>query len=178
MESEKTDNTKSFDLRDDAPSNERSAGILLHITSLPSLFGIGDFGPEARSFADFLHRSGQKYWQILPLNPTDISPYSAHSSLAGHTLLISPEWFLQYGFLEEEDIIAYTLPVHDNINIEEAIQVKTALFKKAYRKYLEFAPADMEMEFQIFCEEESHWLTDFGLYTLLKKNFQSSAWFA
>lgn len=71
---------------------ERSAGILLHITSLPSRFGIGDLGPEAYTFADQLQEAGQRYWQILPLNPTEIgygnSPYSSHSAFAGNPLLI------------------------------------------------------------------------------------------
>ena len=82
--------------------NKRGAGILLHITSLPSVFGIGDMGPEAKKFADFLHRSKQKYWQLLPLNPTEEgqghSPYSSISSRAGNTLLISPKVLLLKGY--------------------------------------------------------------------------------
>ncbi|MDP2967990.1 MAG: 4-alpha-glucanotransferase, partial [Deltaproteobacteria bacterium] len=74
---------------------QRGSGILLHITSLPSSFGIGDLGPSAYQFADFLTRTKQSYWQVLPLNPTDLacgnSPYSSPSAFAGNTLLISPE---------------------------------------------------------------------------------------
>ena len=81
----------------------RRSGILLHVTSLPSRFGIGDLGPEAYRFADFLHRSGQRLWQILPLVPTDTlkgnSPYSSSSAFAGNPLLISPERLVEEGFL-------------------------------------------------------------------------------
>ncbi|WP_374166585.1 malto-oligosyltrehalose synthase [Arcticibacter sp. MXS-1] len=84
-------------------SSGRAAGILMHITSLPSSFGIGDFGPGAKSFADFLASSGQKFWQLLPLSPTEQgsgnSPYSSYSSMAGNPLLISPELLVQNGLL-------------------------------------------------------------------------------
>ena len=86
----------------------RGSGILLHITSLPSAFGIGDLGPQAYKFADFLFQAQQSYWQVLPLNPTDQacgnSPYSSISAYAGNTLLISPELLLDAGFLTAEDV--------------------------------------------------------------------------
>ena len=82
---------------------ERKSGILMHVTSLPSCFGIGDLGPEAYRFADFLHDSGQRIWQILPLNPTKTalgnSPYSIPSAFAGNTQLISPDLLVQEGFV-------------------------------------------------------------------------------
>src|SRR3954471_7507285 len=87
---------------------KRSAGILLHITSLPSAFGIGDLGPGAFAFADFLQRSGQTFWQLLPLNPTTagqgFSPYSAYSGMAGNPLLISPELLVKDGLLSKKDL--------------------------------------------------------------------------
>ena len=86
----------------------RSSGILLHITSLPSPYGIGDMGPEAYRFADFLAQSGQRYWQVLPLNPVDPvhsgSPYHSHSAFAGNPLLISPEFLVQENLLSAEDL--------------------------------------------------------------------------
>src|SRR3954449_2852612 len=94
--------------------NKRGAGVLLHISSLPSYFGIGDMGPEAKSFADFLHRSGQKYWQLLPLNPVEegqgYSPYSSISSRAGNTLLISPKLLVDDGLLSADELEQYYLP--------------------------------------------------------------------
>ncbi|MRR08068.1 MAG: 4-alpha-glucanotransferase, partial [Deltaproteobacteria bacterium] len=87
---------------------DRRNGILLHVTSLPSRFGIGDLGPEAYRFADSLHRSGQRIWQILPLPPTDPltgnSPYSSSSAFAGNPLLISPERLVEEGFLKRSDL--------------------------------------------------------------------------
>lgn len=94
--------------------NKRGAGILLHISSLTSPFGIGDLGPGAKMFADFLHRSGQKYWQLLPLNPTEQgqghSPYSSISSRAGNTLFISPQLLVNEGLLDPEHLQLYYLP--------------------------------------------------------------------
>ena len=88
--------------------NDRNAGILMHITSLPSPFGIGDLGPEARAFADFLNRSNQTYWQLLPLNPVESgqghSPYSSTSSMAGSPLLISPELLADEGYLDKDEL--------------------------------------------------------------------------
>src|SRR5688572_25827996 len=84
----------------------RASGILLHPTSLPSRFGIGDFGPEAYAFAGFLSRSGQSLWQMLPLGPTDYgdSPYACYSAFAGNTLLISPDLLVQDGLLTKNDV--------------------------------------------------------------------------
>src|SRR5438093_9630893 len=86
----------------------RGSGILLHVTSLPSAYGIGDLGPAAYQFVDFLNASAQKYWQLLPLNPTDMvygnSPYSSVSAFAVNALLISPEMMAKEGWLEENDL--------------------------------------------------------------------------
>lgn len=94
--------------------NKRASGILLHITSLPSRFGIGDMGPEAYRFADFLRDSGQSYWQVLPLNPTDPafgnSPYSGPSSYAGNPLLISPELLREAGYISADDLSSNDFP--------------------------------------------------------------------
>src|SRR5882762_10715929 len=86
----------------------RSSGVLLHPTSLPGPFGIGDLGPEAYAFADFLAASGQSIWQVLPLGPTGYgdSPYACYSAFAGNTLLISPEKLTTEGLLQNEDLSA------------------------------------------------------------------------
>lgn len=87
----------------------RASGILLHISSLPSKYGIGDLGPEAYKFADFLNQAKQRYWQVLPLNPpapdrNNYSPYNGSSAFAGNTLFISPELLYRCGLLEKKDI--------------------------------------------------------------------------
>src|ERR1700704_3997910 len=86
----------------------RSSGILLHPTSLPGPFGIGDLGPEAYAFADFLADSGQSLWQVLPLGPTGYgdSPYQCYSAFAGNTLLVSPQQLVQEGLLSRNDLAA------------------------------------------------------------------------
>src|SRR5687768_7633308 len=104
----------------------RSSGVILHITSLPGAFGIGDLGPEAYKFADLLVKCGFKYWQLLPLNPieasTGYSPYSSTSAFAGNTMLISPELLVKDGFLEKKDL-----------ETEYAFKNKTVEFDKAFR---------------------------------------------
>src|SRR5680860_931975 len=86
----------------------RSSGLLLHITSLPSPFGIGDMGKNAYQFIDFLHQSGYRYWQLLPINPTEASfnhsPYSSFSAFAGNPLLVSPNLLVKEGLLSKKDI--------------------------------------------------------------------------
>ena len=110
---------------------ERSAGILLHITSLPSAFGIGDLGTGATAFADFLKRSGQTFWQLLPLNPTSagqgFSPYSASSSMAGNPLLISPELLVKDGLLTKRELAKYNEEESDKIDYHRVEKNKLAI---------------------------------------------------
>ncbi|WP_083936540.1 malto-oligosyltrehalose synthase [Arcticibacter svalbardensis] len=159
--------------------NKRSAGVLLHISSLPSLFGIGDFGPEAYKFADILASAKQKYWQILPLNPTEEasmhSPYSSCSSMAGNPLLISPEYLLKEGFLRDRDLKKqYVIPT-DRIDFKFVQELKSALIKKAYRRFKdEYLPSD---DFMLFCEREASWLDNYALYRALKDEFGQLAWY-
>src|SRR3954463_5881488 len=119
---------------------ERSAGILLHITSLPSAYGIGDLGPGATTFADFLNRSGQTFWQLLPLNPTSArqgySPYSASSSMAGNPLLISPELLVKDGLLIKREIAKYRQEENDKVDYHQAEKTKNAILDKAYANYI------------------------------------------
>ena len=101
---------------------QRSSGLLLHITSLPSAHGVGDLGPEAYKFADFLASAGQTYWQILPLTPLDpgagFSPYSSPSAFAGNTLLISLERLADENWLSQDDLAVFDeLPVSNVIGI-------------------------------------------------------------
>src|SRR4051812_16583302 len=160
---------------------KRGAGILLHISSLASPFGIGDLGPEAKIFADFLHRSNQTYWQLLPLNPTEQgqghSPYSSISSRAGNTLLISPELLVADGLLDAEEIKQYHLPQEGKTNYAEVERVKAEIFEKAWNSFRQGKSGQLQEDFKQFCSRDAYWLDDFALYMLLKKQHESQPWF-
>lgn len=160
--------------------NKRSAGILLHITSLSSHFGIGDLGPEARAFAKFLHRSKQTYWQVLPLNPTESrqghSPYSATSSMAGNTLLISPEILVSDGLLKPEQIKLYERPVKKAVDFNKAQVIRKKLFDEAYGNFLQDKSSPLLPKFEKFCKKEAHWLDDFALYVTIKEENKDNPW--
>ena len=161
--------------------NERRAGILLHITSLPSAFGIGDLGPEAYAFADFLSRSNQRYWQLLPLNPIEEgqahSPYSSISSRAGNVLFISPEGLVRIGLLQPEDLAPYYLPQEGKARYGDAERIKKELFDKAFSNYKSGLFELMQIEFQQFREKEKAWLNDFALYLVLKQKNSGKPWY-
>ncbi|QHL86501.1 malto-oligosyltrehalose synthase [Nibribacter ruber] len=161
--------------------NERGAGILLHISSLPSSFGIGDLGPEARNFANFLHASNQKYWQLLPLNPVEegqgYSPYSSISSRAGNPLLISPELLAREGLLATEQLPNYHLPQTGSVDYEQAKRVKEELLEKAWQTFRSGDFQTLQQQFMAFCGSEAGWLHDFALYVLLKDQNDGGAWF-
>ncbi|GAB3256373.1 hypothetical protein GCM10027347_18150 [Larkinella harenae] len=163
------------------PITSRSAGLLLPVSSLPSAFGIGDLGPEARKFADFLNRSRQKYWQILPLNPTEAgaghSPYSTYSSMAGNTLLLSPELLVQDGLLEPEEIANHQLPATNQVDYDEAKRIRRVLFDKAYQAFIQKQEMELHTHFQQFCQKQQYWLDDFALYLALKQTHNGQAWY-
>ncbi|MGK7392331.1 MAG: malto-oligosyltrehalose synthase [Candidatus Cyclobacteriaceae bacterium M2_1C_046] len=161
-----------------ALKEERSAGILMHITSLPSSFGAGDMGPEAYKFADFLERCNQRYWQILPLNPTEggagHSPYSSHASMAGNILLISPEMLIKDNLLDEQDLKSYEIPSTDTADFGHTEKVKRELLEKSYNNRHR---SSLDEEYIQFLQEESHWVHDYGLYMTLKAKHNYAAWF-
>ncbi|MFD2162033.1 malto-oligosyltrehalose synthase [Paradesertivirga mongoliensis] len=158
----------------------RGAGVLLHITSLPSPFGIGDFGPGAKTFADYLSSAGQKYWQILPLSPTEAgqgySPYSAISTMGGNTLLISPELLAEEGLLDASMLQQYRIKSERVVDYASAKQIKDRLFDEAYHNFCN-SESSLRDDFRNFCERESHWLDDFAFYLSLKNQNQGKPWF-
>ena len=160
---------------------ERTAGILMHITSLPSAYGIGDMGPEATKFADFLHRTAQTYWQILPLNPTEDgqqhSPYSSTSSRAGNTLLISPELLLKDGLLKQNDLEILQTKSTDTVNFTEAEKIKSLLFDKAWLAFKANTSLPLQHAFRVFCRQQKEWLNDYALYTLIKEIHDGKPWY-
>ncbi|MEJ6981831.1 malto-oligosyltrehalose synthase [Pedobacter sp. P351] len=158
----------------------RGAGILLHITSLPSPFGIGDLGPGAQVFADYLSNSRQKYWQILPLSPTGegqgYSPYSAISTMAGNPLLISPERLADEGLLTKTFLKQYYLKEKAAVDFAAAEKIKAKIFDEAYHNFCTINTR-LNPEFKQFCESQSEWLNDFALYLLLKQHHGGLPWY-
>ena len=146
----------------------RSSGILLHPTSLPGPFGIGDFGPEAFRFADFLHDAGQKLWQMLPIGPTGYgdSPYQCFSAFAGNPLLISPER-LQY--LEPDDLQGPPQASPHCIDYGSVIRWKTSVLRKAFSRFEVMASKEDIVAFENFQREHQAWLPDYALFTAVKE---------
>jgi malto-oligosyltrehalose synthase/4-alpha-glucanotransferase len=158
---------------------ERAAGLLLHVTSLPSPYGSGDIGPKAYKFIDFLFNSGQRYWQMLPVNPVDkgagYSPYSANSSVAGNTLLISPELLVTDGWLSTGDIADIDLPSTNRANFDSAVVLKAKLLNKAYQNFVKAGAS--QQDFEEFRIKEASWLDDFALYQVLKQINKNKPWY-
>ncbi|HEU4472491.1 MAG TPA: malto-oligosyltrehalose synthase, partial [Flavisolibacter sp.] len=162
-------------------TTERGAGILMHLSSLPSAFGIGDMGPEARAFADFLSRSRQKYWQLLPINPTEEgqghSPYSATSSRAGNILFISPELLQKEGWLDAETVDASRLRQEGIVNYAEAARLRSILFEAAWQAFKAGKGTKPDGAFEAYKQKEGEWLDDFALYSLLKEEHGGMPWY-
>ncbi len=158
--------------------NKRGSGILLHITSLPSPYGIGDLGPHAYKFVDFLADTHQRFWQILPLTLTcpayGNSPYSSFSALAGNTLFISPDRMVKNDILSESDIRDIPEFSNSRVKYESVILFKNALFNRAYERNREKLSG--HQDFQKFCNENAHWLKDYTLFITIKNHFKGIRW--
>ncbi|MBD2005167.1 MULTISPECIES: 4-alpha-glucanotransferase [Cyanophyceae] len=157
----------------------RSSGILLHPTSLPSRFGIGDLGLEAYRFMDFLVESYQQFWQVLPLGPTGYgnSPYMCYSALAGNPLLISPEKLRDAGLLTDDDFAGLPEFPLDNVDFEKAIATKMPLLAKACENFKAKASPLQQREFAGFCETKANWLDDYALFMALREAHEQSSWY-
>lgn len=147
------------------------------MTSLPSRFGVGDFGPEAFAFADFLARGGQRCWQMLPLNPTDSvhgnSPYQCCSTFALNPLFISPEGLMRDGWIEPHELEHAPLFPEGRAAYPEAAAFKAGLLRNAYRRLNEGKCAG---RFEAFCREHASWLWDYALFKVLKTHFGGRPW--
>ena len=156
----------------------RGSGILLHITSLPSRYGIGDLGPWAYRFADSLAESRQRYWQILPLNPTSVacgnSPYSSCSAFAGNSLLISPDLLLEEALLKQDDLEELPSFPNDRVDYKVVTKHKLRLLDRAYQRYQNRLSSDHE--FASFCHDNADWLEDYSLFVALRRTFRKESW--
>jgi len=152
---------------------KRASGILLHITSLPSKYGIGDLGPEAYNFADFLAEAKQRYWQVLPLNPTDRSPYNSTSAFAGNPLALSPELLYQQKLLTEKEIKAAPILPETQVDYRSVIFHKTKLLTLAFER---FKRAAKKLGYEAFCSKNDSWLEDFAMFSALRQHFHRRLW--
>jgi 4-alpha-glucanotransferase len=159
--------------------HKRRSGILLHPTSLPSRFGIGDLGNEAYQFIDFLEDSYQTIWQILPIGPTGYgnSPYLCYSAIAGNPILISPDKLQESGLLSPEDLHNFPEFPPYWVDFPSVIPAKMALLEKAFNNFKNSKDKDLKTEFQLFCVNHSHWLEDYALYMSLKEANDGKAWY-
>ncbi len=157
---------------------KRSSGIILHPTSLPGLYGIGDLGSAAYQWLKFLHKSGCGLWQILPLGPTGYgdSPYQCFSAFAGNFFLISPELLLKEGLLTIQDLSDLPdFPV-DHVDYGWVIPWKTSLLDRAYDRFLELSQPALLAEYSAYRQDNAHWLEDFALFMALKEAHNGLPW--
>lgn len=166
------------------PVNSRSSGVLLHPTSFPGSFGIGDLGPVAYEFVDFLVAAGQSLWQVLPLGPTGYgdSPYACYSAFAGNTLLISPEQLVTEGLLDASALLTSGSATQkivektERVNFGDAHQIKDRLLRQAYERFQNTTDNALRSEFETFAQLHNQWLDDYALFRALKDAHNGIAW--
>ncbi len=158
--------------------NQRASGILLHPTSLSNRFPIGDLGPAATAFVDFLVQSGQRWWQMLPIGPAgeENSPYRSRSVFAGNPLLVSPDRLVEQGLLDRQDI---ELPLswgEGKVNYPAAARLKRRWLKKAFEHFEINKQTGGQSELDAFARTESFWLEDFSLFSAIQGKEGTSDW--
>lgn len=165
-----TEDKYNFQKRND----NRTSGILMHISSLPGPYGIGTLGDNARKFADFLEKSGQTYWQVLPVGPTSYgdSPYQSFSTFAGNPYFIDLDYLKNDGLLTQEELD----PLDEHVNPKEVNYGKIYnerfdVLRKAFSRF----NSDSE-DFLKFCEQESYWLNEYSLFMTLKDEHDGNSW--
>lgn len=157
---------------------ERASGILLHPTSLPGLYGIGDFGPQAYHFLDFLAAADSSLWQILPLGPTGYgdSPYQCFSAFAGNPYLISPDLLLHEGLVTPDDLVERPAFPAERVDYGAVIRWKLGLLDRAAIQFEHNPPPGLRAEYENFCTAQADWLDDFALFMVLKEENGGSSW--
>ncbi len=151
------------------PAQYRASGLLLHVTSLPSPYGIGDLGPAAVAWVDRLHEAGQRWWQVLPLGPTGYgdSPYQSLSSFAGNPLLISPDWLIEDRLLRASDCAGRSFSA-TAVDFDAVKRFKHAVLETAWRNFSTGVRSDLRAAFEHFWQTQAHWLDDYALFHALK----------
>jgi 4-alpha-glucanotransferase len=154
------------------PLDSRASGVLLHVTSLASPYGIGDFGPASLSWIDRLREAGQTWWQALPLGPTghNNSPYQSISSFARNALLISPDWLIEDEIVEAKDCVHDPFPAAF-VDYDAIKSFKHRLLEKSWQNFRAGARSDLRSAYEQFCHDQSHWLDDYALFLALKGKF-------
>ena len=157
---------------------ERASGVLLHPTSWPGPYGIGEIGPEADRFADFLQATGQHLWQILPLGPTSYgdSPYQSPSTFAGNPLWISFDLLVQDKLLSKSQLKNFPTFPADRVDFGPVIQARFAVLQKVCASFGEKASPEMQAEFADFCARSADWLADYALFSALKDAHGGVPW--
>ena len=157
----------------------RASGILLHPTSLPGDFGIGDLGKNAFAFVNFLARTNQTYWQILPLGPTGFgdSPYQCFSAFAGNTLLISPEALIDDGFLTPEQLADRPAFSPQKVDYGAVYEWKNRILPLAFDGLHHLTSVDLRGKFETFMQDNESWLDDYALYRAIKASQDQRPWY-
>ncbi|NOT33425.1 MAG: 4-alpha-glucanotransferase [Candidatus Eisenbacteria bacterium] len=156
----------------------RRGGLLLHPTSLPGRFGIGDLGPEASRWVQAVAESGLSLWQVLPLGPTGFgdSPYQCFSAFGGNPLLVSPERLREDGLLTAADLDSTPAFPLSHVDFGPVIAFKSALLDRAFERFESSPPAALRGAFEAFGEAQDHWLDDYALFAALKREYGGYAW--
>ncbi len=156
----------------------RGNGVLAHITSLPSNYGVGDIGYSAYWFIDLLHSMKQRYWQILPINPVDklyeFSPYSSDSAFAFNILLISPELIYEEGLISKNDFIPSISFSSKSTDFENSFKYKLHILEISFENFLK--DKNKKDKFEEFCKRENYWLEDYSLFKVLKGIYKNKPW--
>jgi len=157
---------------------QRASGIILHPTSLPGRYGIGDLGPAAYSWIEFLHKSGCSLWQILPLGPTGYgdSPYQCFSAVAGNPYLISPELLLEEDLLHKDDLVSIPDFPSTTVDYGSVIPWKLGVLDRAFIRFQHTTSGNIKAEYENFYLGQKEWIEDFALFMALKEDHGGAPW--
>jgi 4-alpha-glucanotransferase len=159
------------------PPGYRASGLLLHVTSLPAPYGIGDIGPAAMAWVDRLHEAEQSWWQALPVGPTGYgdSPYQSLSSFAGNWLLISPDALVADGLLRASDVAGHAFP-ETAVDYDSVLPFKRRVLEIAWNNFNAEAGRDLKIAYKQFREEQASWLEDYALFRALKSSHHGASY--